>query len=132
MLLPSFNAKPGGEGFEIYLNKKLIVQQFGSSLNKTSNIQLDPATANGELTIQYFHCGRPGKDRNISIKNDQNKILKTFHYGDAKDARAAMLCKVKDITSLQKSTKDTQLKLYYSSTEIPSGRLLASIKLVTP
>lgn len=127
--LPSFLEKPGGEGYEIYLNNKLVVQHFGAQSKTIDNIQLDPATVSGELTVKYFHCGRPGKDRNITIKNDQNKVLKAWHYGDATTANAGMLCKVKEIAGLQKFTKDSQLKLFYSSSEIPNGRLLASINV---
>lgn len=130
-ILPSFTSKPGGEGFEIYLNKKLVVQKFGGDIKNISTIELDQAALNGELTVKYFHCGRVGKERHITIKNDQNKVLKTFRYPDGSSTNTAMLCRVNEIAGLQKATNNKQMKLYYSSTEIPDGRQLASLQIVS-
>jgi len=129
MSLLSFTPPPaGGEGFEIFLNNKLVIRQYGSQVNTVGNIELGAAATTGELTVKYYHCGRAGKERNITIKNDQDKFLKAFHYGDAASPNAMMLCHVKDLAGLQKFSKTNELKLYYSSTELPNGRLLAYIK----
>jgi hypothetical protein len=123
----SFTHRKGGEGFEIYLNSKLVVQQFGNQLNDVKSIQLDQNAPNDELTIKYYHCGQAGKNRSIVIKDGQNKILKEWHFADASPGKAAMTCKVKDITGLKKGNGSVTLNLYYSSTELPKGRQLASI-----
>jgi len=126
----SFSVKPGGEGFEIYLNNKLMLQQYGSQMDAVKSLQLNQRLSNDQLSIKYHHCGRVGKSRMITIKDGQNKILKEWRFADATDAGASMNCKVKDIVALQKGNT-SQLKLYYSSTELPKGRLLASIILGT-
>lgn len=118
--------KPGGEAFEIYLNGKLIVQQYGNKLNEVKSIQLDQASANDELMIKYHHCGQIGKNRSITIKDGQNKILKEWHFADSK-TNEAMTCKVKDITGLKKGNGPITLSLYYTSTELPKGKQLASL-----
>jgi hypothetical protein len=124
--LLSFAVMPGGEGFEIYLNNRLLVQRFGSNIDKVQSLQLEPAQANDQLTIKYHHCGRVGKNRSIAIKNAQNKIIKQWNFADGNDASNAMSCKVKDLLDLGKTS--TTLNLYYSSSELPAGRLLTSIK----
>jgi hypothetical protein len=125
--LLSFTNHKGGEGFEIYLNKKLVLQQFGTQANAVKSFQLDQSSANDELTVKYYHCGQPGKGRSITIKDGQNKILKEWHFADAGTANATMSCKVKDILGLKKGNGTVTLNLYYSSSELPKGRQLASI-----
>ena len=128
----SFSGRKGGEGFEIYLNGKLLVQQFGNQLSNVKSIQLDQNSPNDELTIKYFHCGQPGKNRSIAIKDGENKILKEWHFADVSTVTAAMTCKVKDITGLKKGAGPVTLNLYYSSSQLPKGRQLASLVVASP
>jgi hypothetical protein len=125
--LLSFTNSKGGEGFEIYLNSKLVLQQYGNQLNNVKSIQLDQSSPNDELTIKYHHCGQVGKNRSITIKDGQNKILKEWHFADVSTGNAAMTCKVKDITGLKKGNGAITLNLYYSSTELPKGKQLVSL-----
>lgn len=117
----------GGEGFEIYLNDKLIVQQYGKDINTIKTVQLDQSVSNGQLAIRYYHCGRPGKSRVITIKDEQNIVLKQWKFGDAKDATAKVCCNVKDILALPKLKTGKKVNLYYTSTEIPNGRQLVTL-----
>lgn len=123
----SFTDHKGGEGFEIFLNNKLVLQQFGSQASNVKSLPLDQFSANDELTIKYYHCGKVGKNRSITIKDGQNKILKEWHFADAETPNAAMTCKVKDIPGLKKGNGTVILNLYYSSSELPKGRQLTSI-----
>ncbi|MFI5133349.1 MAG: hypothetical protein ACHQEB_03380 [Chitinophagales bacterium] len=125
----SFAGKMGGEGFEIYLNNKLVLQQFGSQVSNVKSLQLDQRFLNDQLSVKYYHCGQAGKNRSISIKDGQNKILKEWRFADAPASDAAMICPVKDILNLRKVTTSTTFNLYYSSKELPNGRLLTSIVL---
>ena len=130
-ILASFSRPTGGEGFEIYLNSKLVVQQFGSQINNVKSIQLDAGSANDELTIKYYHCGQAGKNRSLAIKDDQGKILKEWHFADVTGGKAEMTCKVKDIVGLKKTNGTVTLNLYYSCNELPKGRHLASLVVGT-
>jgi hypothetical protein len=119
----------GGEGFEIYLNNKVVIQQFGKSIDVVNSLRLNQQSANDQLTIKYFHCGQVGRSRIISIKDGQNKVLKEWRFADATAFIAspvAMNCDVKEILDLKKGNEST-LKLYYSSNQLPNGRLLANI-----
>ncbi len=127
----SFSTPKGGEGFEIYLNSKLVVQQFGAKMNDVQTINLDQKLSNSQLSVKYFHCGQAGKNRSITIRDDKNKILKEWKYTNTAAASiaisdAAMVCKVSDILGLQKNNT-AKLSLYYTSAELPKGRLLANI-----
>ena len=121
----SFSVFPGGEGFEISLNDKVIVQRFGNDMNNVQTLQLNSAKANDKLIIKYYHCGRVGKNRVISFKDEQNNVIKEIHFDDVNNPVAAMSLLVKDIMSLKKG--NTTLKLYYSSSELPKGRMLVTI-----
>jgi hypothetical protein len=115
----------GGEGFEIYLNDKLVLQQYGKDIDQVKSLQLDQSVSNGQLAIRYYHCGRPGKGRVVTIRDQQNVVLKEWKFGDAKDASAKVCCNVKDILALPKLKTGQKVNLYYSSNELPKGRLLA-------
>jgi hypothetical protein len=122
----SFSTKPGGEGFEIYLNNKVVLQQYGGDMNTVKSLQLTQSSPADQLTIKYHHCGKIGKNRVVTIKDHQNKVLKEFRYADATIPVSPMVVNVKDILNLKKGGHNT-LKLYYSSTELPNGRMLVTI-----
>ncbi len=129
-MLASFTAKPGGEGFEIYLNNKIVLQQYGNEMNTVKSLQLNQSSADDKLTIKYHHCGKIGKNRVVTIKDGQNKVLKVFRFTDAPVPVSAMSVQVKDILDLKKGSNST-LNLYYSSSELPGGRMLAAINTTT-
>ncbi len=128
MALLSFSSRWGGEGFEIFINNKLVLQQFGKDMNTVKNFQLDQRYSNAELTIKYYHCGSPGKNREITVRDAQNSVLKEWRFGDVSvNDATGMTCSVNDILYLQKRNKDNPLGLYYSSEELPKGKLLMTI-----
>ena len=122
LLLFSFSIPKGGEGFEIYLNNKLVTQQFGSSMDHVKSFTLNPAAANDKLVVKYHHCGQIGKNRKITISNNQDKKLGEWQFSSQE---AAMSIPVNEIVKKAGNT----FRLYYSSTEIPKGRMLATLVL---
>lgn len=122
----SFFPNPGGEGFEISLNNKVVIQQYGNDMNNLKSLQLNQVSPDEKLTIRYHHCGKIGRNRVVTIKDEQNKLLKEFRYDDPATSVGAMSLPVKDILRLKKGSSAT-LKLYYSSSELPGGRILATI-----
>jgi hypothetical protein len=118
----------GGEGFEVYLNNKLVLTQFGKDLNTVKMIKFDQSASNGELSIKYYHCGQVGKSRVVAIKDDQNVVLKQWKFGDTKDSK--LCCSMKDIFALPKLKEGKNVNLYYSSNELPNGRILAVLSVV--
>ena len=126
--LLSFSPRFGGEGFEILLNGKVLLQQFGKDLNTVKNLQLGQVSANDKLTIRYHHCGNMGKNRVVTIKDGQDRVLKQWRYKDSESRVAEMQCSTQDIITLKKAGTDV-FKIYYSSSELPNGRMLASISV---
>ncbi len=123
----SFTSNYGGDVFKIYVNKKLVLEQMVYKNEAVRTIQLNQSSADDEVEIYYSHCGTSGKGRNIVIKDGQNRLLKDWRFADA---GIGMSIKVKDILALQKNKAGTELRLYYSSKEIPAGKLLTSINAV--
>ena len=127
LMLFSFTSPKGGESFEIYLNGKMIVQQALYSDKSVKSLELTSTSVNDRLDIYYNHCGQTGKNRTISIKDENGKILKTWKFADA-SGRSAMTILLKDIYSLEK-TSQVKFSIFYSSKELPDGRSLASVSL---
>jgi hypothetical protein len=124
----SSNSPSGGEGFEISLNGKVVLQQFGKDMDKVKTLQLSAASPNDKITIRYHHCGRVGKNRIVTIKDGQNNLVKEWRFKDVQTALGDMSCNVRDLISLKKGDNSV-LNLYYSSSELPNGRQLASVVL---
>jgi hypothetical protein len=122
----SFSSYRGGDSFSIFLNDKLVFEQHVAAKEGVKSFELSKANANDELSIYYSHCGKPGKGRSIAIKDENNRMLKEWHFGDAINTKSSMRCKVGEILALQKN-KAGKLQLYYSSKELPEGHVLAAI-----
>jgi hypothetical protein len=122
----SFTSKFGADSFEIWLNGKRVLQQYVHVAKGVQTLQLTQASDNDKLDIYYSHCGQTGKNRYITIKDEKDRPLKAWKFADANGSNKAMSFKLKDILSLKKN-KDSKLNVFYSSQELPDGRLLAII-----
>jgi hypothetical protein len=122
----SFALLPGGDHYEVYLDDKRMLNEFVHAQKEVPSLNLDARTGQ-RISIQYSHCGVVGTARHISIKDPQNKLLKEWHFTDAAGAKSPMVCLVKDIVALRKG--NASLNLYYSSKEMPNGKLLATLVL---
>lgn len=129
-VLFSFSDEVGRESFEVYLNDKVILQEYVSREADVKSIHLDQRAGNDVMKIHYNHCGRIGKGRSITIKDQQNKVLKEWSFSDATEGTASLMTfPVKEIVALQKGNSG-KLKLYYSSKQLlPDGQLLANVVL---
>jgi len=118
------NSPAGGECFEIFQDNKLVLQRCGKDINSVQTISL-ANSSNSEITVKYFHCGQVGKNRTLTLKTSDEKIVKEWKFANS-TANAGMKCGVKEIFST-KVSNTANLKLYYSSSELPDGKLLAII-----
>jgi len=125
-ILFSFSGDIGTDSYKVYLNEKLVLQQYVMRQAATiPTLPLEGAEAGDELRIYYNHCGKIGTSRNISIKSDADKKLKDWSFADVSGTDTGMDFKVKDILSLGKT--NDKVKIVYTSKEIPEGITLASI-----
>ena len=95
-------------------------------MNTVQSLQLNVNSLDDKLTIKYHHCGKAGKNRVVTVKDNKNNVLKEFRYADATTTVSGMSVAVKDILNSKKGDGQT-LKLYYSSSKLPNGRMLVSI-----
>ena len=57
----------GTDSYRIYLNNKLILQQYVSRSLDLKSLPLSEANANDKLVIYYNHCGATGRSRSIAV-----------------------------------------------------------------
>lgn len=120
---------PGGDHFEVYLNKKLVFQQVVSQPGSVKSLSLDQRNINDQVDVFYSHCGKIGSKRSIAIK-DGKTVLKQWRFADA-GGNKFMSIGAKELLAFKDKNSDRKINLYYTSEEIPDGKLLASIMLDT-
>lgn len=124
--LLSFRANAGGDYFKVYLNNKLILEQHLWEPLKLTQLQLDKANMNDELTFHFSHCGKLGNGRKIAVKDAKGNMIKEWKFADAPGSRqSGMVIPVKEILALQQN----DLQFYYSAKELPKGQLVGSFRV---
>jgi hypothetical protein len=122
----SFVPVPGGEGFEVYKNNKLILEQFGNDMKNVKTLQLDDIQSTDLLTIKYFHCGEVGKNRHIIIRNTGNSELKNWQFTNTSLQDKGMSFHPAEIIRNGKNVN--KVSVFYTSTEIPKEKLLVMLQ----
>ena len=117
----------GGEGYEIYIDNKLVIQQFGQQMKQVKNLQFNSSQKESELSVKFFHCGMAGKSRTLELRTPDKQVLKQWQFKNEEAKNFAITVPVKEILDLQKKSGAGTLHLFYSSKEAPDGRLLAGI-----
>jgi len=130
-VLFSFSSNWGGDSYQIYINKKLVMKEFVHNSTGAKSFTMDKASYDDQIEVYYSHCGQVGKSRAITIKDENNRLLKELHFADFSGKNSGMDFKVSDFINWDKRNGVDQLNIYYSAKELPGGRLLASITLGT-
>ena len=127
--LTSFSGNWGGDSYQVYVNGKLILEQYVHGQKGVKTIALQQANTNDQVSVMYSHCGAAGKSRTISLRDANNKVLKQWSFDDAATGTkpAMMSCKAIEILNVKKSNKLDRVNLFYTSKELPEGKLLAYI-----
>jgi hypothetical protein len=120
-VLFAFSTLKGGDTLEIYAGGKQLLQQFYYGDNNVKTVELTEPSANDKIEVYYSHCGVPGKSRVLTIKDNKDNVLKQLKFTDVNVKRDPMAFNLKDVHKKGVSS----LKLYYTSKEIPGGKLLA-------
>ncbi|HVF80291.1 MAG TPA: hypothetical protein VM884_00070 [Flavisolibacter sp.] len=123
-----FSAKPGGDFYRIFLNDKMVVEQFLTQPQGSSAISLNTSNGNDHLFIHFSHCGVAGKERTITLKDEKGKPVKVWRFADSKST--VMQLPVKEIATA--SGKMISGTIYYASKEKPSSQLLTRLDLKKP
>ncbi|HMJ67920.1 MAG TPA: hypothetical protein VK508_03455 [Cyclobacteriaceae bacterium] len=126
MILSSFALKPGAHSCQVYLDDKLLVDQYMVNRTIARKIIIDPAENHKQFTLKYNECGRTVTGRVIIIKDENDKVLKEFKFdGSTKGYEDPMTCSVKDLVALKQTSGN--LKVYYASNDFPEGQHVASL-----
>ncbi len=120
-----FSKNAGGDYYSIYLNDKLVTQQFLTQPKPATVLSLSTANLNDQMFIHFSHCGIAGKERSITLADEKGKPVKVWKFPDSKSI--AMQLPVKEI--LTASTKISTASIYYASKEKTAGQLLTRLDL---
>jgi hypothetical protein len=128
--LAIFSFRPAGvDKFEVYLNDKLLLKEYAIKDISLKSLQLEKAKPSDQLVIYYTHCrGKgAGTGRTISVKNAKGQVLKEWKFADSSGGKTAMTIAVKELQQLEKNNDGSNLTMYYASSELPGGQLLAAL-----
>jgi len=126
-----FTAKFGLDGYEIYLNNKLILKQYVNQPVSLRILQLDKANEGDELRIKYTHCSNkgPGTGRSIVLKDEQGNTLKKWAFADATGSDFDMKIAAKELLQIEKKNVRHELSLYYTARELSKGEMLGVVRV---
>ena len=113
----------GGDHYRIFLNNKMVLEQFVLNRSTDPTLSLTGANENDRMIVHYSHCGKAGSARTIRIKNNKGEILKEWKFPDTR--QTGMQLTVKEIKSL---TRDGSISLYYASKELNAGMQLTKLE----
>ncbi len=125
--LISFTKPFGGDFIRVYLDNKLVIEQFLHMEKGVKSLTLQPTHKAGKLKVQYSHCGVAGKSRELIMRDAQNKEIRKWKYADGSEKDLSMNLQVKEILDAAKNK--SKINLYYSSREIPKGKQVLSLEL---
>jgi hypothetical protein len=131
-LTASTTARAGLDGYEIYLNDKLILKQYVNQPLNLESLGLTQANINDKLTIHYSQCNVPdklGKNRSITVKDYKGNTVKQWRFTDAKDGRTGMVIAVKELLQLDKVNSIGKFSLYYTAEGHESAQLLTHVRI---
>ena len=115
----------GGDYYKVLLNGKMVAEQYLTKPATLKALSLNAGNQNDQLTVYYSQCGQAGKGRSIALKNESGKLLKEWKFTDSKSRE--MQLPVKEV--LQASAKLSTASVYYTSQEIPAGKMLITLNL---
>jgi len=125
--LCSFTPKPGGYSYEVYLNNQLVIKEHMYGRKETPTIPLNMTTAQDAISITFNNCNQVDVSRKISLKDDQDAIIKEWTFGDSPDIKNQMKIKVTEIVAV--GNKHSTVKLVYSSQAVNDGVHLLNLQL---
>ncbi|HEX8060382.1 MAG TPA: hypothetical protein VF473_05570 [Cyclobacteriaceae bacterium] len=122
-VLSSFTL-PGAHSFQLYVDSRLIVDQYVTRNITIPKVALNAGEENNRVILKYSECGRTVSGRTLTLKDEQDKVLKEWHFdGTTSGFKDPMTINVKDVVAL-KPNKGA-MKLYYSSNDFKEGQQVA-------
>ena len=127
-VLFSFAPMPGAHNFQVYLDDKMVIDQYAHLAKEAAVLSVDPQSDAKEITVRYNECGRTVSGRHIILKDENGKLVKDWSFpGSSTGLENPMSIKVKDVVAL-KQNGNKLLKLYYTSDQFTAGQQVVAIK----
>src|SRR5687767_6269860 len=76
----SFSGLPGAHSVQVYLDDKLVVDQYLDSKTSAPKLTISEGEKYSQIIVKYSECGRTVTSRTITIKDDKNKVLKNWVF----------------------------------------------------
>jgi predicted ATP-dependent protease len=118
--------KPGGDVFEVYIGKEMLIQQALHNDHAVKQITLRADQKDEKISVKFYHCGKSGTQRTITLRDQNDHVLKTLNFSEPKSSNSVMSFPVSEIAQFQ-SDQNASVRLYYSSAELPNGKWLVSV-----
>jgi hypothetical protein len=119
-MLSSFTTMPGAHGFQVYLDDKLVADQYVRP-GLIPNITVENQS---RIVVKYNECNRTVSGRVLTLKDEKGNTLKEWKFeGATSGFKDPMSCSIKEISAFRQKN----VKLYYSSTDFPAGQLVPTL-----
>ena len=118
--------RPGGDIFEVYIGKEMLIQQALHNENGIKQITLRADQKSEKMSIRFYHCGKSGTQRSITFRDQNDRVLKTLNFSEPKSSSSVMSFPISDIVRF-KSEQNASIRIYYASAELPKGKWLVSV-----
>src|SRR5690348_5326237 len=82
-LLFSFSPLPGAHSVKVYLDGKLVLDQYVNFKSNAPSLTINPAEKYNQLIVRYSECGRTVTGRSLTLKDDHDNVLKNWRYEGA-------------------------------------------------
>lgn len=125
MTFATLRAGGGRDSFKVYLNNRLIYEQWVGEKISLDALQLDESNRADNLTFHYSHCGKIGTGRKLSVKDADGKTLREWKFANAEGKQSGMVVPVKELLQLRQQ----DVSFFYTASELPKGQLMASFRL---
>ena len=120
MVLSSFLIKRGGDSYTISINGKQVIQFYALSKEALPSLAINP-NAEDKLSVYFNECGKIGKSRSLSVRDDQGNVLKEWNYANALDEHTPMTLSSNEINV------NGSVGLYYTSMTVTTPRKLVTL-----
>ncbi len=97
----TLRAGGGADSFKVYLNNKLIHEQWVGQKISLDQLPLDESNLNDKLTFHYSHCGKIGTDRKLIVKDADGKTIREWKFANAEGKQSGMVVPVKELLQVR-------------------------------
>ncbi|RYY18123.1 MAG: hypothetical protein EOO04_24575 [Chitinophagaceae bacterium] len=119
----------GIDSYEVYLDNKLLIRQSMDKPLDLKTLAISDANRSQKLIVKYVQCNAPdqtGKNRSISVRDENGKIIKEWKFKDATGKGSVMEIPVNEVLALQKNSQG-KLALFYSADGMEKTQKLAAL-----